>query len=60
MEGRAGKVQAALIGELRVERMALNAGPLGHHAEGREPRADAAVADGQLANLPGRRGSAGP
>ena len=40
---RAGEEQAALIGKMRIERVPLNAGALGDHAERRLRRADAAV-----------------
>ena len=43
VQSRAGQAQAALVGEMRIERVALHAGALGHHAEGRLRRADAAV-----------------
>ncbi len=54
---RAGQIKAPLIGKMRIERVPLNAGPLGHHADRRERRSDAAVQiDGGFDDaLPGLR-----
>ena len=40
---RAGEIEAALVGKVRVERMALHAGAIGDHADRRRCWADAAV-----------------
>ena len=40
---RSRREKAPLVGKVGIERVPLNAGPLGHHAEGGQRRADAAV-----------------
>ena len=42
-QARAGEEEAPLVGEVGVQGVPLNAGPLGHHAEAGERRPDAAV-----------------
>jgi hypothetical protein len=55
MKARASHPKAALVGEMSIERVTLNTGPLRHHAEGRVCGTHTAVqVDGRLDDSPAR------